>query len=414
MEAGMQKAVEQIVAQQEQWIKSLAEQAEQLEGPADVAAFERQLREQGLKRLRQMQQQLLQARMDAKAETGRVCPHCQARRRHKGRRARSVVGLLGALTLEGVQWHCDCGTGSGHAIRDLYKHTISPPLRELVCLLGIDGSFCEAQRRCRKLLGVTLSAKTIRRVTEAAGREAAAAEPEPCERPVCGQLIGSCDGTMVNIREDGWRELRAYRFDDDRGRRLSGATLERSRAFVPRLRKLALSQHADRVKRFIFVSDAAEWIAQAVDEFLPEASDHVIDIYHAYQHIHEAARAIHGEGTEAAKQWARRWCDRLKHLGGRRTWDRLRRARFAQPHQQQALAKLLGYLARHADRMDYPRCQAQGIPISSGPIESTCKQLGRRLKGSGMRWSRHNVTPLAALVSLWHDHRWDTHWQTAA
>lgn len=413
MDARMQEAVQQIVVEQEHWIKALAERAEQLEGPADAAAFEQQLREQGLRRLGQIHQQLVQARLDRTVEAGRSCPQCQQRRRHKGRRPRTVVGLLGAMRLEGVQWHCSCGAGGAHAVERLYAGSISPPLRELVCLLGIDGSFREAERRCRKLLGVALSAQTIRRVSEAEGARLAE-QPARCERPVCGQLIGSCDGTMVNTREDGWRELRAYRFDDDRGRRLSGATLERAAEFVPRLRKLALSQHADRVKRFTFVSDAAEWIAQAVDEFLPEASDHVIDIYHAYQHIHEAARAIHGEGTDAAKRWARRWCDRLKHLGGRRTWDRLRRARFAQPHQQQALGKLLQYLDRHARRMDYPRYQAQGIPISSGPIESTCKQLGQRLKGPGMRWAKHNVTPVAALVSLWHDDRWDTHWQPAA
>jgi len=31
-----------------------------------------------------------------------------------------------------------------------------------------------------------------------------------------------------------------------------------------------------------------------------------------------------------------------------------------------------------------------------------------------MRWSKHNVTPMAALVSLWSNGEWDGHWQTVA
>jgi len=50
--------------------------------------------------------------------------------------------------------------------------------------------------------------------------------------------------------------------------------------------------------------------------------------------------------------------------------------------------------------MDYPRYRREGIPISSGPMESTCKQLGLRLKGPGMRWREDNLTPMATLISL--------------
>jgi regulator of protease activity HflC (stomatin/prohibitin superfamily) len=65
-------------------------------------------------------------------------------------------------------------------------------------------------------------------------------------------------------------------------------------------------------------------------------------------------------------------------------WHSLRRVRHKEPARQEALDALLGYLDRQADRLDYPTYERFGYPISSGPMESFCKQLGQRLKGPGM------------------------------
>ena len=134
---------------------------------------------------------------------------------------------------------------------------------------------------------------------------------------------------------------------------------------------------------------------------------------YAYQHVHEAARKIHGEGTSKAAGWADQWCRHLREHGGRVTWWSLRRVRYKDPERQEALEALLGYLDRQADRLDYPRYERAGWPISSGAMESYCKQLGGRLKGPGMRWSQENVNPMAALVTLWSQDRWDEYWSQA-
>ena len=95
-------------------------------------------------------------------------------------------------------------------------------------------------------------------------------------------------------------------------------------------------------------------------------------------------------------------------------WRRLRHAKYAQAERQGAVDALRAYLLKNADRLDYPRYKREGWSISSGPMESFCKQLGQRLKGPGMRWSTANIDPMAALVSLWTNEEWDTHWNTAA
>jgi hypothetical protein len=417
----VQEAVEQILSDVRHWLEGMVAQAMQSNTAQSMDELERGFRSDAAEQVRRMYQTMLSA-ASAAGDGGRVCPDCGARRRHKGWRPRKVLTSVGEVAVDGVCWQCPprahggCGRHA-HASARLgldSAATMTGPLRELICLLGLSqSSFAHAGLALEKLMHLRLSVPTVAGVCEEEGRRIEAADPPP-DRLVQGTLVGSCDGTMVHTRRTGWRELRAWRFDDDAGRRGSGAALEDAATFMPRLREQALNHHADQVERFVFVSDAAAWIGQAVTEHLPEASEHVIDIYHAYQHIHEAARQLYGEGTDAAHAWAKGWCDELYLRGGSVVRQRLQHARFRSPQQQAALRQLLGYLQRHEHGMDYPRYRREDIPISSGPMESTCKQLGRRLKGPGMRWRCDNLTPMAHLISLWLDQRWNNYWQPHA
>jgi hypothetical protein len=50
------------------------------------------------------------------------------------------------------------------------------------------------------------------------------------------------------------------------------------------------------------------------------------------------------------------------------------------------------YFRKHRARIvNYAYCQAEGVPIGSGAVESTVKQIGRRIKISGAQWERKNV-----------------------
>ena len=420
MDATMiQQTVDRILASMKNWLTEMVTQATASSSGQAFATLERTFRESAQTQMAAAFEQVLQAACDAD-DGGRTCPYCQARRRHKGRRRRKLLTSVGAVSIDGVCWQCPppraggCGRHEHASQRLGIEESTTTAMRELICLLGLSqAGFAHAGRAMHKLLSVKLSTPTIASLCEEEGRRIEAADV-PASGLVQGTLVGSCDGTMVNTREQSWRELRAWRFDDDRGRRGSGAALEDAAVFTPRLRHEALRHHADQVQRFVFVSDAATWIAQAVSEHLPEADEHVVDIYHAYQHIHDAARAIYGPESEQGRAWAQRWCDELYTRGGEAVRQRLRHTRFARDDQQAALDQLLGFLERHGERMDYPRYTREKIPISSGPMESTCKQLGRRLKGPGMRWRSDNLTPMACLISLWNDQQWDDYWQRIA
>lgn len=54
--------------------------------------------------------------------------------------------------------------------------------------------------------------------------------------------------------------------------------------------------------------------------------------------------------------------------------------------------RFIAYLTKHRHRIvNYSYYQAEGISIGSGEIESTVKQIGRRVKISGAQWDEGNV-----------------------
>lgn len=60
--------------------------------------------------------------------------------------------------------------------------------------------------------------------------------------------------------------------------------------------------------------------------------------------------------------------------------------------QHERVTTFIGYLNKHRQRIvNYGYYQAEGISIGSGAIESTVKQVGRRIKISGAQWEKDNV-----------------------
>ena len=68
------------------------------------------------------------------------------------------------------------------------------------------------------------------------------------------------------------------------------------------------------------------------------------------------------------------------------------------------VAVSLGYLRNQQSRMDYSTYRKQGLPMTSTYVESTVKQINRRMKGTEKFWSQ-GVEPMLTLVA---DHLSDT------
>lgn len=397
---------DQIVARFSDWVKDLFSSATQLGDEAGAAALEQRVRDDGREILVQLLQTLLTRAIEGRTEAARTCPHCHGRRRHQGVRSRRLTSSLGVIKLQGVYWKCfDCQQ-TGHTADLVAGESMSLIMRDLVTMLGAAmSSFAKAQVISQRVLGVPVDEQTIRRRCLSEGRRVMR-EPICREVEPSGRIIGSCDGTMVNTREDRWREIKAWRFDHDQGSD-GGARLERVGRFAQTLRHAAEASGIQQADQVVFVTDAAIWIRDLIGKQFP-GRPHVIDIYHARQHVHRAGETIYGQNTTQAAKWSAYWSRRLRRYGAADLVKRLRRFAlcYRDLNHQRAVLDLATFLDRHADRMNYPMYEARGWPISSGPMESFCKQLGLRLKGPGMRWNLCNVDPMAALVSRWSMDNW--------
>lgn len=409
-DAGMQTKVTQIMDRLNNWVKGVAQLAQGVNDVAGWTALEKTIRQQGQEQLALVLQDVTQGRVEEIQQEARVCPTagCGSSRRHKGTRAQKVLTSLGSVTVEDVYFVCPRCDSSGRGAARLIDASVSAPMHGLMCLLGASlSSFEKAQTAATQLLGVKVDGETIRQHCLGEGRRLLRDEPPPPRLKAGDDLTGSCDGTMVNTREKGWRELKAFRFEHTGGVYL-GAALECAERFGHRLARAAVRVGAAGAREFWWVSDAADWIDRAAALRLPRAR-RIVDLWHANQHVHEAARAVHGEGSSQGKAWAERWCERLREQGARAVWPQLQKLEYQGATRQAAVGKLARFLKKQENRMDYPEYEAKDWPISSGGMESGCKQLGLRLKGAGMRWRQGNVTPMAQLVALWSTARWPPH-----
>lgn len=170
----------------------------------------------------------------------------------------------------------------------------------------------------------------------------------------------------------------------------------------------------------IVIGDGAAWI-----DTLHEKHFHrhvrIIDWYHAAEHLHDVAGAVHPDHAGQQQQLADRLVEALWNghvqsviLTLQQLSDHAGPPRDDDPddHPRRILARNVGYFQRHGHHMNYPAYRARGWPIGSGMIEAGVKQFNKRVKGTEQFWHTHGVEPVLALRSLWlsHDDRWDHYW----
>lgn len=241
-------------------------------------------------------------------------------------------------------------------------------------------------------------------------------------------LGAAMDGGMVHIREEGWKELKvgcvfAVQVRPTRDNH-TGETVDLAHAvantyvahlggpavFGEALWAEARQRHWMQAPETVVLGDGATWIWNlAEDKFF--TSRQVVDWYHAKLHLTQAATALHGEGTAAARRWVRDHETPLLQGHAERLAQQLGQLAQKYPEKAVALRREAGYFQDNYRRMQYLEMREEGFPIGSGMVESGCKQFRARLAGSGMRWSRIGLERLLPIRAAIMSHRFDELWQ---
>lgn len=372
----------------------------------------------------------------------RTCP-CGRARENRGTKARQFVTTVGVLSLRRRYWQCRCGAEGAYAADAVIglNRRVSKVVQRHCCRLAADVSFAKSSEHLREMLGVGLAPESVRTLVESHGKAMAAFQPkdEATARTFArakGEVELAVDAGKVNTREQGWKDLKVAvvskreagepttpeQWREDRlpeaSAVVSFARVAASKVFRrswgPSLRRLGVTE----LSAVHALGDGASWIWKSVGRVLPGCTE-TLDVYHASERLSGCAQKVFGEGTAEARAAFERGRDLLLSDGwsGVCAWvGELLAVEKAeeQSRRQKATEKLLGYFAKHTQRLNYRERLASGRAIGSGVVEGQAKTLGLRLKARGARWLRKHVRPMASLVCVRNSIQWDAYWNLAA
>lgn len=186
-------------------------------------------------------------------------------------------------------------------------------------------------------------------------------------------------------------------------RRRVSASRGRWQAFAPMVAAAAWALGFQGATRQAFVGDgsANNWKMRRrfFGSFTP-----ILDFIHALSYVFAAATA--GRGVAAGWACYRQWIGWVWQGRAPRVIAALqeRQAELGLPEKDEpetsvrkVVARTLTYLHNHQDKMHYDEYRRQGLPITSSPMESTVKQIGRRVKGTEKFWSEAGAEAILQL-----------------
>lgn len=168
------------------------------------------------------------------------------------------------------------------------------------------------------------------------------------------------------------------------------------------------------VDQIVAPVDGAPYIRNQLERRLPAGTQLVLDFFHLSEHVHETRRNIFGEDNPQGYDWTDKQLHVLRHEKPQASWQSLLdwRGTLRSRRQREQADRLLSYIGERKPMLCYARCDEHGWDVGSGPMESMCKQITRRLKGPGMRWDRPNIQAMAALECLYQSGQSDDYWKS--
>lgn len=359
---------------------------------------------------------------------------CGQRMRSRGQRSKRLLTTLGRVPFARSLYQCEpCSQRRfpDDERLDIVQTTYSPGVRRLMARAGSQSQFEQAAEDLRCYAGLTLEAREIERVAEEVGHQVehwlaaeqkrilqAAHAPAPTPTSEAKFYI-SFDGSGVPVRKSelvGRRGKQANGSARTREAKLGCAftqigldreghpqrdpdsttyvgAIESSTLFGWRLYAEALRRGLEQAKTVIVLTDGARYNYTIVQTHFPGAV-HIVDLFHAYEHLTTIAQILWGPDAKAPKAW-RDWLEagdieRLVRQAGKHL--------PASATSKMSLLKELRYFGKNASQMRYSEYREKKFFVGSGVVEAGCRTvIGERLKQSGMRWSVSGANAILAL-----------------
>lgn len=420
----------------------------------NLGHLEEQLLRGGQELFRQM---LEQAAQQKAAAAPPHCPRCQNKlSRLTDGHGTTIQTRFGRIRVERVRGYCKrCRKWRfpADALLGLPEAgTQSPAVQEIAALTVSQMPAAQAEHLVERLTGLKISAATLGRQAQQQGQRAQE------QRTCLDQQMSTAGGrvqqdrdlqlqlalepfTLIieldawNIRErDDWGQsptLRAAGQEPSRWHWVYGGTCFRlnqraqtaggrpeilsrgyamTRGGVDALKQQlwaeAMRRGLGRANEVLIVADGAVWIWNLAGDRFPGARQRV-DYYHVSQHLWSVAHALHPDDVETARAWVSPMLDKLQADASCEVITELEQLRErVEGAAREVVAREVGYLQTHRERLDYGTAKEKGEPLGSGPMESTCRQYQVRFKRTGQFWSQTGDEALMCLETFRRNERW--------
>lgn len=394
----------------------------------DLGALERAVQEKMQLLGKVLLQKLLDSGFHGYQGTSVAC-RCGGSMNFIQHRPKNIHTVFGWINVKRSYYYCpDCGYSfvPFDKASGLGSEQISPGLAQACCLLAVDDSFQQVSRKIEHLFGQHICDDTVKQVVHKTGSVALLQYNEKLESFLANRQIPEAqanpqklyitvDGTTVH-EDDGWHEAKIgciYWEDEQFNRqRRYVASLDNSEVFGWQLWLEACLCGLRQAKEVVYIGDGAGWIRSEQQKHFIK-STFIIDFYHASEHIWNCGKVLFGEGTKQTNGWVHNRIDWLADGCTRKLLNDLKRRRKRHRNlKREALDNLIRYISCNEERMRYDVFRSKGYDIGSGAVEAACKSVvGKRLKQSGMRWSRAGSSATLALRVTWLNDRWEQLWQ---
>lgn len=344
-------------------------------------------------------------------------------------RKRNIHTVLGWITVKRAYYHCshcrealapyDKASGLG-------TEQLSPGLARVCCLLGVDDSFEQVSQKIEQLFGQDVSDDTVKQVVHRVGSTALGRQTKELDSfltdrqipaPEAGpeRLYVAVDGTTVH-ETDAWHEAKVaciYWEDEQfkKHKRYIGC-FDSSETFGWHVWLEACRCGLRQAKEVVYLGDGACWIRTEHHRHFGR-STFILDWFHGSEHVWDCGKKLFGEGTVATSDWVKDRLDLLWEGWTKKLLNDLKeQLKRYRGSKRAAINSLIRYISTNEEQMRYDVFREKGYDIGSGSVEAACKHVvGKRLKQSGMTWSRAGSSATLALRITWLNGRWEQLWR---
>ncbi|HZZ41521.1 MAG TPA: hypothetical protein VFE58_01165, partial [Tepidisphaeraceae bacterium] len=214
-----------------------------------------------------------------------------------------------------------------------------------------------------------------------------------------------------------YKEFKLVQFYDESHRhRLVSVTRGNHQAAGRLMRRDGARAGFFEAQEKLAVIDGGPWIINQIKAQSLPVTAVSLDFYHLAENVHKARRNCFGEEDPAGRAWAAQTLHLAKHDGYEALHEHLLQWRRStlignSKRRRHACDLLINYVIDRREMINYPDWLKKQWQIGSGPTESQCKLVPRRVKGRGQRWDPDNAEAVMAIETLEQSNLSTVYWQ---